>query len=523
MKPDLLDRAAKLLWACVAAVGCCSARLDAAPAEASVPEAPAGGEYHWPAYHPSLDEDNRPSNPPLAPPTRVLDDVRGVAGTVHARWWCFRYGPNANKAVTEKAWLPLLEYMDGEFTYFREVMGWPADKRARSGYYSTIYLFGSGLSTDQAKNTDRGGWQSSVFYEGEDWPMVLASYYPIYCFDPACPYFDKEFQKGAMVHEGIHSLLADQPGCKQAAWFQEGGNVWLQSEAAARRTGDYGRMGFLSAGAMIAPFMPIECYSGWLQDGSFGGPSAEGVDRQENGKQVCTWRNLLGGNQYGETFARFLGEVVSPGSVAWVWRHATGRVLEGIATAPGGLGDGQTRALITEYHARQAMCDFGKWSGAFKGLLRDHWREKIGAEWQPCQVRCPEWRATCYAATSRREEGLTPDPLTLPGWSGANQIPLAVAGTGTVGVRFQPLGQNMTCQFVYRATDGSVIYSRPVTGGECRLTLAKPPKNNVVVAVICNTDYVYEGEAGRRRKYDYRLGLGEGITGPADIYGKWWD
>ncbi len=248
----------------------------------------AAGAYQWPAYSPNLDYNVRLSSPELQPPSKVLDDLTKVAGTVHSQWWCFRYGPNANKAVTEKAWLPMLEYMDKEFTYFREVMGWPADKRARNGYYSTIYLFGSGLSTDSAKNTDKGGWQSAVFYQGENWPMVLASYYPVSCFDPACQNFDKEFQKGAMVHEGIHSLLADMPGCKEAAWFQEGGNVWLQSEAAARRTGDYSSMGWLSAGAMIAPFMPIECYSGWLQDGSFGGPAAHGVNREEKGRQICT-------------------------------------------------------------------------------------------------------------------------------------------------------------------------------------------------------------------------------------------
>ena len=112
--------------------------------------------------------------------------------------------------------------------------------------------------------------------------------------------------------------------------------------------------------------------------------------------------------------------------------------------------------------------------------------------------------------------------LTLPGWSGANQIPLTVSGTGTVSVNFQPIGKNMSCQLVYRATDGSVVYSVPVKKGPCSLKLRKPVKNNVVVAVICNTDYVFKGDKTRKAKYDYRLTLRDGITGTADIHKKWW-
>ena len=246
------------------------------------------------------------------------------------------------------------------------------------------------------------------------------------------------------------------PGCRKAGWFHEGGNNWLQSVAHARRTGKCDSLGWLSAGTMLAPFMPIECYSGWLQDGSFGGPSAEGVNRFKDGKQLCTWRRLLGGTQYGECFAHFLGEVVSPGSIAWIWQNCPGRVLEGLAKAKGGLGDAQTRRLIAEFRGRQVMCDFGKWSAAYKKLLEDKWGLVIQAEYPPVWIRCEPWTATCYVATSLdgASRTLTPERRTLPGWSGANQIPLTVSGTGTVSVDFRPIGLNMTCQLVYRATDG---------------------------------------------------------------------
>ena len=484
-----------------------------------------GEPYTWPAYNPNLNYNFKNDHPGFKPPTKVLDDTQNVAGTITSGWWCFRYGPNKNDKVTAAAWKPMLERYNKEFAYFRDEMGWPPDKRAREGYYSTIYLFGSGMSTDKAKNTDLGGWMGSVNYKGENWPMVLISYYPVYCFDPDCKNGDKAYQTGGSVHEGVHAILAGMPGCKNAGWFHEGGNNWLQTAANAKRTGNFSEMGWLSSGAIIAPFMPIECYSGWLQDGSFGGPSAEGVNRFENGTQICTWRKLLGGTQYGESFPIFLGEIVSPGCVAWIWENCTGRVLEGLATAKGGLGDAQTRRLIAEFRGRQVMCDFGRWSPAYKKLLGGNWGSNIGPEKEPVWIKCEPWTATCYVATTfdKSKNTLAPEERTLPGWSGANQIPLKISNISTVSVAFQPIGQNMSCQLVYRATDGSVVYSAPVTTGVCSLNLRKPVKNDVVIAVVCNTDYAFKGDETRKAKFDYRLVLGKGITGTADIHKKWWE
>lgn len=484
----------------------------------------AGTSYTWPPYAPNLDYDFRDDYPTLSAPTNVLNDCAGVVGTVASNWWCFRYGASKNPLVTAAAWTPLLAKMNTDFAYFRDVMGWPPDKRARSGYYSAIYLYGSGLCTDTASNTNLGGWMGSIHYNGQDWPMVLLSYYPVYSFDPACTYGDRLGQQGACVHEGIHAILADLPGCRNAGWFHEGGNTWLQGTAAALQSGNFNSMGWLSAGAMIAPFMPIECYSGWLQDDSFGGPSAEGVNRYgTNGTQLCTWRNLLGGTQYGESFPHFMGEIVSQGSIAWIWQNCTSRVLEGLATASGGLGDVQTRRLIKEYRARQAMCDFGRWTPAYKTLLNNNWGATIRAEYPPYWIICSNWTASCYVNTTNVGDALIPEGRTLPGWSGANQIPFTVSGSGTVSVNFQPLGANMSCQLVYRATDNSVVYSAPVVSGTCSLTLSKPVKNNVVIAVICNTDYIYQGESSRTNKFDYRLSPGSGILGTASVSTKWYN
>ena len=486
-----------------------------------------GDAHVWPAYDPDINYQFNEEAPEVQPPTKILDDCENVVETITSEWWCFRYGPDKNPLVTAAAWEPMLKRLDEESAYFRDVMGWPPDKRARNGYYSAVYLFGSGLSTDKADNQALGGWMGSIRHEGENWPMIIASYYPVYAFDPAFGKKDKEYQCGGMVHEGVHAILAGMPGCKKAGWFHEGGNNWLQAVANAQRKNDFSSMGWLSAGAMIAPFMPIECYSGWLQDGSFGGPSAEGVNRYEKidgeRKQLCTWRKLLGGTQYGESFPIFLGEIVSPGAVAWIWQNCAGRVLEGLATVEGGLGNEQTRRLIKEYRARQAMCDFGRWSEAYKDLLHSAWGVEFKAEAPPVWIECEPWIATCYAATTREGNTLTPEQRTLPGWSGANQIPLTVSGEGLVEVDFQPIGADMSCQLVYRTEDGSVVYSKPVDGGACRIYLDKPVKNNVVIAVVSNTDYVFEGDETRKKKYDYRLSLGSGITDTADIHTKWWE
>jgi hypothetical protein len=476
-----------------------------------------GNPCTWPTYNPTISYNFKDESPGMAMPTKDLDDCSGVAGTQSDGWWTFKWGSKKNSLVTSAAITPLLARMNKDFAYFRDTMGWPPDKRVQNGYRSAVYLYGSGLCTDNASNTDLGGWQSSV----GSYPIVLLSYYPVYSFDPACTYSDRSSQMGAVVHEGIHCILAGLPGAKQAAWFQEGGNTWLQQQATAQQTNNYSSMGFLNGTTFLAPFMPIECYSGWLQDGSFGGPSAEGVNMtNSSGAQVCTWRTYLGGNQYGNGFPTFLGEWLGLGSVPWIWKNCPGRVLEGMAA---GLGETQTRHLITEYRAKQALLDMKKWSNALKQLLNDNFGRSLGPEWSPYWINCEAWIATPYAKTTNNGSGLlTPEQRTTPGWSGANQIPLTVSGT-SVSVDFQPIGANMTCQLCYRATDGTPVYSTPVSSGSCTLRLDKATGKGVVIAVICNTDYKYLGDTTRKAHYDYRLQLGTGVTGAADIYTKWYD
>jgi hypothetical protein len=123
--------------------------------------------YEWPSYDPAIYYNFRDEFPSLAEPTMDLDDCPEVVGSQSSGWWTFRWGPDANSLVTTAAITPMLERMNSDFAYFRDTLGWPPDKRAKNGYRSAIYLYGSGLCTDDASNTEKGGWQSSIFYQGE--------------------------------------------------------------------------------------------------------------------------------------------------------------------------------------------------------------------------------------------------------------------------------------------------------------------------------------------------------------------
>lgn len=488
------------------------------------PQCSGSGEYTWPPYSPAVAYDYKDEYGVIAKPTKDSSDVTGIAGRYTSDWWTFVYGANKNSVVTEKAWIPMLERFNKDFAYITDEMRWPRDGRARAGYFSAIYLFGSGLSSDNAANTEKGGWQSGA----ANGPFVLASYYPVYSFDPACTYGDKVSQQGAMVHEGIHSILSTMPGCRNSCWFNEAGNTWLQANMEVKRSGTAPTsMGNLSAAAAVAPFMPIECYSGWLQDGSFGGPCAENVEKKNSsGQKITTWRNLLGGTQYGEAFAHAMGVILGDKAMAWVFRYASksGRVLQDLAevTTPSpGIGPAQTRRLIQEYRARQAFGDFGVWTTAYKALLNRNWNTKIEEERGEAGILqdVEPWIATPYVRTTLSGTTLTPDPLTLPGWSGANQIPLTItAGASCVTVVFNPTGTNMSCQLVYQDAAGKAHYGTPVTTGTCSIPVSNV-KNNVVIAVLSNTDYIFDGGL---KKYGYTLNIGEGVSATADINMQWY-
>jgi hypothetical protein len=453
--------------------------------------------YVWPGYEPDLDWtfegiDIDPSS------LRVYQGCASnlIAGTRTSGWWSFIWGHDRNPQITDTQIQRVLDGLNEDMGYIRDVMGWPPDPMPQDGYFSSVYLYGSDLCTDNASNTAQGGWQSNI----GPYPMVLLSWAPVVNYD-----------RGGITHEAIHAMVKGTPGGdNKAHWFNEGGNTWIQMQLGARRDSRYG-VGFLDGTPFVAPHQPIECYSGWLLDGSFGGPDAQGVGD-------CNWRRYLGGTQYNSILSHFLALYVSEGANAWVWQQQNPRYI--LETLASGLGEEQTRHLVMEYRARTALVDFGPWRDSMINQgINNTWGQTLNRE---CGsgTNPPDYLSTAYAPTTTSGSTITPDDYTLPGWTGANQIPLNVSGN-EVRLNFNPEGANMRMQLAYWAEDGTAVYSQPTESGQLCLRLDKPPKDGVVIAVVSNTDYIYEGDATRRAKYDYSVEMVEGVTSTADRTTKW--
>lgn len=522
-------------------------------------DAATGTFYEWPSYNPTIHYDLKedPEFKDLGMPTKNMPynqywTNRPAVEYDNGKYWSYFEGRNANSTIkgNTAAIDKMFEQLEADAAYMRDEMGWPPTTSVRDGYRDAVFLYGSGLGTDNASNTELGGWQSAIQVGNKSYPIVLLSYYPTSCFDPESTNSDKEYQTEAVTHEYIHAIFASMPGCRNSAWFHEGANCWLQATMGYQRDypdGNYtaNDMGWLSTGSAIAPFIPIECYSGWLLDGSFGGPQAQGVN--EN------FRQTIGGIQYSEMFPTFLGEIVGKGSVPWVWNNCTKNVLSGIAEE---IGNDQMERMIQEYRARIALCDMGRYSQAVFNLTNNAMGAIYGSDVDGKYVA--PWKATPYASVTPVTDAaevkaldtrgpvppsqiqdaagigkwedanwLKPDELTLPGWTGANIIPIKVEGDKLL-IAFQPYGdrstaENMSCQLCYRTAEGKAVYGHPFKNGSYLLDLSKDrPANDVVFAVVCNLHYTFDKTDVRKYKYDYRIKISENAH-VANIHKKWYD
>lgn len=116
--------------------------------------------YTWPKYEPTLNYDFRWEYPQLPAPTKgMLPENVGMVGHMEGEWWACGWGNQRtkNKYITDTAIRGLLTKMDEDFAYFRNEFGWPPDKRARNGYFSTVYIYGSGIEGN-SDYTALGGW-----------------------------------------------------------------------------------------------------------------------------------------------------------------------------------------------------------------------------------------------------------------------------------------------------------------------------------------------------------------------------
>ena len=516
--------------------------------------AATGTFNEWPGYSPTIHYDLKEDLQfkDLGMPTKNMPynnfyKSKPAVEYDNGKYWSYFEGRNANSVIkgNEAAIDKMFEQLEADAAYMRDQMGWPPTTSVRDGYRDAVFLYGSGLGTDNASNTEMGGWQAGIQIGQKNYPIVLLSYYPTSCFDPESTNSDKKYQTEAVTHEYIHAIFASMPGCRESAWFHEGANCWLQATMGYQREypdGNYiaNDMGWLTTGSVIAPFIPIECYSGWLHDGSFGGPQAQGVNNN--------FRQTIGGIQYSEMFPTFLGEIIGQGSVPWVWNNCTKNVLSGIAAE---IGAGQTKRMIQEYRARIALCDMGRYSQAVFNLMNNAMGAIYGSDVEGKYVA--PWKATPYVSTSVVEDAaevealtratpeveepedvvfneagwLKPDALTLPGWTGANIIPIKVEGDKLL-VAFQPFGansteENMSCLLCYRTAEGKTVYGNSFSSGSFLLDLSEDrPANDVVFAVVVNTNYNFKSNNVRKLKYDYRLKISENAH-TANIHKPWYD
>lgn len=500
-----------------------------------VQTAPLGTPFSWEGHVPMFSHDWKSdasyNNGVWTKPEKVhtIKKKDGTPANQYAgEWWSAFWGDNLNAEVggQEKAMEAaknMIAKYDDDFAYIRDYMGWPPDMSARDGYKSFVYIFGSGLANDNTSNTEKGGYQGNTRVDGKNYACVWASYYPFSRFrsDADKKWSDGDYQREAMIHEGIHAIFADLNHCNRSSWFHEAGNTWLQSAMNTERYNKYGEPGFLDACPFIAPFMPIECYSGWLQDGSFGGPQAEGVNMYNGSQQICTWRNLLGGTQYGNAFPIILGEICGKGSIPWIWRNCTDYVLKGIGTY---LGEDVMRELIQQYRSRMATFDIGGWKPGYRNVTNGNFGVTVKPEWEPYWINVAPFKLTMYQGVTLNsaDQWLAPDTLTNPGWSGCNIIPIHVdSKANTATIEFRPEDTEMRAQLCYTTKSGKNYYSQPVRCGKMQIDLTDRPANNVIFCVVCNTDYIYTGDAQRKHHYDYRIRFGEGALQVANLYTKW--
>ena len=207
---------------------------------------------------------------------------------------------------------------------------------------------------------------------------------------------------------------------------------------------------------------------------------------------------------------------VGDGAIKWIWENCKGYLLDAL-TEP--MGEDQVKRMILEFRSRLALCDLGMYSNAVKKISNQYFGNKVESEGSH---KCAAWSMTPYVETTLDEEGwIIPEERTLPGWTGANIIPLKVEGSD-VSITFDSLEEeDMICQLCWRTTDGTPVYSKPFETGKCTVNLdGKSPANGVLFAVVCNRTYKYAA-ALRKKHFAYKVQV-EGAK-PASTKTRWFN
>jgi hypothetical protein len=282
-------------------------------------------------------------------------------------------------------------------------------------------------------------------------------------------------QRFDLTHEFNHVLQTSYgtfPG-NRISWLHESYNdylILLTAEHAANATPGQStqftlpnNISYLDVLTYQQNYVPIESCGIAVKDGSMvNGPADFPTD--------------ITGFRYNDLFPLFIAQRVGQHFFADVWEQANGKeqVLQVMTRL---LDQTRVSCMVGEYSARLALGDFGEFSTSMQHIAND---------------------PTMYTALTTENGLLTPTNTTfLPRYTGRNMIPISVASGATqVSVNFAPdaMGSNgtaeqMQIELVYRATDGTAVFGEPVTTGNASVSLTKPPKNNVVIAVVTNITF----------------------------------
>jgi hypothetical protein len=312
-------------------------------------------------------------------------------------------------------------------------------------------------------------------------------------------------QRYDLTHEFNH-VLENSYGTilgTNVAWVQESHNNFLILLTAERDLSAMpgqatqvtlpSNVGYLDALVYQQPYAPIESCGINGSDTAINGPEDYFTDTT--------------GYRYNDLFPLFVFQRVGAHFFAAVWEQAktTEQVLQTMTRL---LDKTRVQCMVGEYSARVALGDFMELSKSLQAF----------------------GDSGMYAATTTQNGWLVPsDTNALPRYTGRNNIPIAVASGATeVSVAFSPDAQGsegtpatMELQLVYRATDGTAVYGAPVTSGTASITLAKAPKNAVVVAVITNitlSGYVMAKSYGwdPNETFGYKIQVTGGTAAPTN-------
>ncbi len=362
-------------------------------------------------------------------------------------------GPNGASQVPVATQTAILQRINQDLKWECETLGihMPPWSTGKTGTKYIDYFFtNTGLPRDPGPSGYQG-WEGS---------------YPCVVTDSAGMSDQNRYN---LTHEFNHVLInsyGTMPG-NSVSWIHESLNDYMILRLAEWRSGaTIGQsqqvpfpsgIGYLDREVYKQPYVPIESC---------------GINSAGEATSPADYMNDSTGYRYNDLFPLFVSQRVGVTFYAKVLEEAR-TTEQNLQTMTRLLDKARVQSMVIEYAARVALGDFVEFSTAVQGVAS----------------------TAMYAATTNQNGWLVPsDNSKLPRYTGRNFIPISVSsGATSVTVNFSPDSQgsngttaDMRAQIAYRATDGTTVFSTPVSSGQTTIDLTKAPKNGVVIAVISN-------------------------------------